>query len=76
MTSFFVLFEEWDCAAVTAACASARLCRQLDAYCAGTGPAPSTAEIAETRRLTDEANRRLAALRALLLEQREQVALI
>lgn len=76
MTSFFVLFEEWDCAAAQAARASARLCRQLDAYCAGTGPAPGADEIAESRRLTDEANRRLAALRSLLQAQREQVALI
>lgn len=76
MPSFFVLFEEWDGAAATAACASARLCRQLDAYCAGIGPAPGPAEIAEARRFMDEANRRLAALRLLLREQREQVALI
>lgn len=76
MTSFFVLFEEWDCAAAAAARASARLCRQVDAWCAGTGPAPGPQEIAESKRLTAEANRRLAALRALLHEQREQVALI
>lgn len=76
MTSFFVLFEEWDCAAAAAARASAGLSRQLDAYCEGIGPAPGLAEIAETRRLAAEANRRLAALRSLLHEQREQVALI
>lgn len=76
MTAFFVLFEEWDCAAAKAARASARLSRQLDAWCAGIGPAPGAAEIAEARRLTDEANRRFAALRSLLIEQREQVALI
>lgn len=76
MTSFFVLFEEWDCAAAAAARAGARLCRQLDAYCAGTGPAPAAEEIAGFKRLNREANRRLAALRSLLREQREQVALI
>ncbi len=76
MTSFFVLFEEWDCAAAAAARATARLSRQLDAYCEGTGPAPRAHEIAHSRRLTDEANRRLAALRSLLHRQREQVALI
>lgn len=76
MNSFFVLFEEWDCAAAAAARAGVRLCRQLDAYCAGTGPAPAAHEIAESRRLTEDANRRLAALRSFLHEQREQVALI
>ncbi len=76
MTEFFVLFEEWDGAAATAARASARLCRQLDGYCAGTGPAPPAEAVAEARRLTDEANRRLAALRSHLLRQRERVALI
>lgn len=76
MTSFFVLFEDWHCAAAASERASERLCRQLDAWCAGTGPAPGAAEIAETRRLAAEANRRLAALRSLLHEQREQVALI
>lgn len=76
MTEFFVLFEEWDGAAAAAAHASARLCRQLDGYCAGAGPAPAAEAIAETRRLTDEANRRLAALRSFLLQQRERVPLI
>jgi hypothetical protein len=76
MTSFFVLFEEWDCAATAAARADARLGRRLDAYCAGLGPAPAPREIAESRRLMDEANRRLAALRSILHEQRGHVALI
>jgi hypothetical protein len=76
MTSFFLRYEEWDCAAAAAASAAARLGRQLDAYCDGTGPAPAAEEIAEFRRLHREANRRLAALRALLQEQRAQVALI
>lgn len=76
MTSFFVRYEQWDCAAAAAARAAARLCRQLDAYCSGTGPAPAAEEIAEFRRLNLEANRRLAAVRSLLREQRAQVALI
>ncbi|HEY0886852.1 MAG TPA: hypothetical protein VGE20_16295 [Ramlibacter sp.] len=76
MTSFFVRYEEWDCAAAAAARAAARLCRQLDACCAGIGPAPAAEEIAEFRRLNAEANCRLAALRSFLQEQRAQVALI
>ena len=40
------------------------------------GRAPPAEAVAEARRLTDEANRRLAALRSHLLRQRERVALI
>lgn len=76
MTSFFLLFDEWEIAATAAARASARVCRQLDDYCEGRGAPPSPADIAESRRLVAEANHRLVALRSHLHEQRGRVALI
>lgn len=76
MASFFVLYDEWECAATAAACASARLCRRLDAYCDGLGTAPSPEEVAQAKCLLAQANARLLALRSMLNQQRERVALI
>lgn len=76
MASFFVLYDEWECAATSAACASARLCRQLDAYCDGLGTAPSPQEVAQAKCLLAQANARLAALRSMLDQQRQEVARI
>ena len=59
LAQFFLLFEEWEVADHQATRAECCLGRALDAYCEGTGQAPSAALIAEARRLRlPGANRR------------------
>ncbi len=65
VAQFFLLFEEWEVADDEAARAECCLGRRLDAYCDGTGRAPSPGEIEEARRLRAAATDRLRAIRAL-----------
>ena len=65
VAQFFLLFEEWEVADDAAARAECCLGRTLDAYCEGTGRAPSPGEIDEVRQLRLLAADRLRAIRAL-----------
>ena len=62
---FFLLFEEWEAADHAATRAECCVGRMLDAYCEGTGPAPSPADVEEAKRLRILAIDRLRAIRAL-----------
>ena len=65
VAQFFLLFEEWEVADHAAARAECCLGRALDAYCEGTGVAPSRAEIEDMRQLRVAASQRLRDIRAL-----------
>ncbi|HWI82736.1 hypothetical protein [Ramlibacter sp.] len=65
VAQFFLLFEEWEAADHEATRAECCLGRSLDAYCEGTGPAPSRGAVEEARRLRLLAIDRLRAIRAL-----------
>jgi len=76
MAQFFLLFEEWEVADHAATRAECCLSRTLDAYCEGTGPAPSIVSLQEARRLRVAAIDRLRALRELAQRARRNARVL
>jgi hypothetical protein len=76
MSRFFLLFEQWDLASAAAWRAEAVVARHLDAYCEGTGRAPTREEIAEAKVRRGFANTLFRAMRAHLVDERESLPVL
>jgi hypothetical protein len=76
MSRFFLLFEQWDLAAAAAWRAEAVVGRHLDAYCEGTGRAPSRAEIAEAKVRRGFANTLFGAIKAHVENERDSLPVL
>jgi hypothetical protein len=76
MSRFFLLFEQWELATAAAWRAEAVVGRHLDAYCEGTGRAPSREEIDEARLRRGFANTLFRAIAAHVVNERDSLPVL